>query len=93
MGVAFWILPRLRVDGRPTRGREAPMWLAYGALNAGILGAAATSLVAPAWTLVLVLARMAEVLAVALFAWHAWPRVRPAGNASARGAGGECARG
>lgn len=86
MGVAFWILPRLRVDGRPTRGRERAVWWSYGLLNAGIVTVAAAgagfgldgSPIGPATAAAV--GRLAEVAAVALFAWHAWPRVKPAGG-------------
>lgn len=84
MGVAFWILPRLRVDGRPTRGRERAVWWSYGLLNAGLLTVAAagadlgSGTVGPATAAAV--GRWMEAAAVALFAWHAWPRVKPAGG-------------
>ena len=81
MGVAFWILPRLRVDGRPTRGRERLIWWSYGLLNAGLAAVVAATLLAagPRQAAGVALGRLAEAAAVALFAWHAWPRVRGAG--------------
>lgn len=75
LGVAFWILPRFRTE--PARGDERPVWLAYGLINAGVAAA-----VLARWTGggVLPLARGAELAAVALFAWHAWPRVKAFGT-------------
>lgn len=76
MGVAFWILPRFAQG--PIRGNEAQAWLAYGLLNAGALIVG----VGPALgaTPILLLAgRICELLSVAAFAAHAWPRVKPLG--------------
>jgi heme/copper-type cytochrome/quinol oxidase subunit 1 len=72
MGVAFWILPR--VGGR--RGDPRPAWLAFGLINGGLLLAVASSLL-PALAPYALAARLLETLAVAAFALHAWPRVRP----------------
>jgi hypothetical protein len=76
LGVGYWILPRF-LRGAP-RGPAGPVWAAYGLLNAGVLLVCA----AP-WTgaesLLLLLGRAAEGLAAGLFAWHAWPRVKPHG--------------
>ncbi|HXE57834.1 MAG TPA: hypothetical protein VNK43_07530 [Gemmatimonadales bacterium] len=73
MGVAYWILPR-HPTGAP-RGREAPVWLAFGLLNAGVLGVGLTrALGGP--EAIAVAGRLLEALAAALFAAHAWPRVR-----------------
>ncbi len=36
MGVAFWILPRFGLG--PRRGNESLAWVAYGLINAGVLG-------------------------------------------------------
>jgi len=76
MGVAFWILPRFLRGA--ARGDERLVWLAYLLLNAGVL-----SVGAGAWLglpgAVLLAGRAAEVLAAALFALHAWPRVKPQG--------------
>jgi hypothetical protein len=82
LGVAYWILPRLRQEGRPVRGRERAAWTAYALLNAGIAAVIASVLVAPdqrQW--LLALGRSAEAAAALLFAWHAWPRVKAAGSA------------
>lgn len=74
MGVAFWILPRFQGQ----RGREAPAWMAFWLLNAGVLlaGLGAT-LALPAQ--VVLAGRLAEVAAVVTFAVHAWPRIKPVG--------------
>jgi hypothetical protein len=75
LGVAYWILPRFKA-GAP-RGAAWPAWAAFALLNAGIalvcvapwlpVGASAD------WQLT---GRIAEIGAAALFALHAWPRVR-----------------
>lgn len=76
MGVAFWILPRF-MQGK-ARGDESVVWVAYGLLNAGVLTAGVGSVLdAPA--MVLVVGRASELLSVAAFAIHAWPRVKPPG--------------
>ena len=74
MGVAFWILPRFRT----ARGDVRPAWVAFVLLNGGLLlaGLSAT-LGLPSW--VAVAGRLAEVAAVAAFAWHAWPRIKAIG--------------
>lgn len=84
MGVAYWILPR--APGRPEeRGRRA---LAIGAiilLNVGLLVAGAGPILgADGW---LAVGRGLELLAVAGFALHAWPRVRPVIGSSVRDSG------
>jgi hypothetical protein len=72
-GVAAWILPR-----RPAGARgpgEGALWLSWALLNAGVLAAGlggmggAPGALAP-------LGRLLELAAAALFAAHAWPRVR-----------------
>jgi hypothetical protein len=74
MGVAFWILPRIR--GR--RGNETLAWLAFILLNVGVwcvgLG---TWFGAPVG--VLLAGRVAEGAAVVVFGAHAWGRIRPLG--------------
>jgi hypothetical protein len=76
MGVGFWILPRY-MRGAP-RGDERLVWAAYGCLNAGVLLAGLGQWpAAPAW--VVITGRLSEFLAAALFASHAWPRVKPYG--------------
>ncbi|HEX6290067.1 MAG TPA: hypothetical protein VFZ66_12795 [Herpetosiphonaceae bacterium] len=80
LGVAYWILPRL--TGAGERGRPRWAWLSFGALNAGVLGAA---LALPLWSLyrtpwlggTLALAALLQVVALGAFIWHAWPRLQP----------------
>jgi hypothetical protein len=75
LGVAYWILPR--VSG-PRFGAERPRpWLAVAAyvlLNAALVFGAVVSLLPVPWPGILVAAL--ELLALLLFALHAWPRVR-----------------
>ena len=82
-GVAFWILPRLDASG--SRGDERPVWLCYGALNAGvILGAP----YAPIVNIMGLAARGAAyimvgglyLIAAAAFFHHTWPRIAPFGG-------------
>lgn len=76
MGVAFWILPRF-IHGAP-RGDERLVWAAYLALNLGVLSVGLGGwLAAP--PLVGLLGRALELAAAGLFAWHAWPRIKPHG--------------
>lgn len=71
-GVAFWILPRWQSQ----RGNVRPAWLALLLVNAGVwLVVLAGWLNWPAWSLMV--GRLLEVTAVAAFAAHAWPRVKP----------------
>ncbi len=74
MGVAFWILPRIR--GR--RGNETLAWLAFAALNAGVWCVGLGTL-ASGTSAVLLVGRLAEGVAVTAFAAHAWARIRPLG--------------
>jgi cbb3-type cytochrome oxidase subunit 1 len=73
MGVAYWILPRFR-EG-PPRGNVRAAVLGVAFLNAGIMAVAAGSLIGGRPS-VAVAGRSLEVLGVAAFAVHAWPRVR-----------------
>jgi heme/copper-type cytochrome/quinol oxidase subunit 1 len=74
LGVAFWILPRFLTD--QPRGSEAGAWLAFILLNGGLwlfnLGT-----FFGASQIVIFFGRLAEVTAVAAFAWHIWPRIIP----------------
>lgn len=72
MGVAYWILPRFQYH----RGDPRPAWLALVLVNAGVavIGVGA-ALGAPPW--VPWAGRAIEAAAVAAFAAHAWPRVKP----------------
>ena len=75
MGVAFWILPRY-LHGA-ARGDERLVWLAYILLNVGVLGAGMSAwLGLPGGVLA---GRAAELLAALLFAFQAWPRIKPQG--------------
>ena len=76
LGVAFWILPRF-LHG-PPRGDERPVLLTFGLLNVGVLlvGLSQAGGLHATWPLV---GRALEGLAAALFAWHAWPRVKAYG--------------
>lgn len=70
MGIVFWIGPRL-MHG-PARGNERLIWVAYGALNSGVLLVAFGQ-----WlnTLIWVtfVGRLLEFLAVAIVAAALWP--------------------
>ncbi|HQZ71833.1 MAG: hypothetical protein ACH37Z_01820 [Anaerolineae bacterium] len=77
LGVAYWILPRFRGD-RP-RGDRRPVWAAYMLLNVGVIALALGPWTARAGELALA-GRGAELAAVLLFAWNAWPRVKAAGG-------------
>jgi hypothetical protein len=73
MGVAFWILPRR--PGQASGRSDTLMWVVFGLLNGGILLAALGGDPAlPSW--IALPGRMAEALAVLLFASHAWTRQR-----------------
>ena len=76
MGIAFWILPRFARGA--VRGNEGLVRVAYILLNGGVL-----SVGVGAWLhapdVISLLGRVAELLAVAAFAWHAWTRVKPLG--------------
>lgn len=77
LGVAFWILPRF-LRG-VARGDERLVWLAYLFLNAGVLSVGlGTWLGAP--RAVLLAGRIAETVAMTLFAIQAAPRVKPQGT-------------
>jgi hypothetical protein len=73
MGVAFWILPRFRTG--PERGDERPALLALLLLNLGVVAAAAGGI--SGLDPLSLGGRIAQGLAAAAFAIHAWPRVKP----------------
>ena len=77
IGVAFWMLPRFSMQ--PQRGNETPVWTSFILLNGGILLMAIESFL-PAMALLGIAGRVMELLAVVLFAAHAWPRMRPFGE-------------
>jgi hypothetical protein len=73
-GVAYWILPRFRSG--PERGREELAWTAFVLVNLGVVmaGLGRSLPGGESWALA---GRVAETLAVAAFAAHAWPRIKP----------------
>lgn len=78
-GVAYWFFPR--VSKAQPYGRVAPAWIAYGALNVGLLLRVVAEPVVvwypvPAWRVVLVLSAVLQALGVAAFVIYLWPRVR-----------------
>jgi MFS family permease len=81
LGVAYWVFPRLQGAGE--RGRPRSAWISFGSLNGGVSGTAILLTLRPFWTAVwldalLALTALLQALALATFAWHAWPRVAPA---------------
>jgi hypothetical protein len=71
-GVAFWILPRWQTQ----RGDVRPAWVSLILLNLGVWVVVVAGWANwPAW--VLATGRLLEAAAVAAFARHAWPRVKP----------------
>ncbi len=75
LGVAYWILPRVPAPGLgPERPRPYLAAAAYGLLNAALAVSVIASLLPVPWPGVLVAAL--QLLALATFALHAWPRVR-----------------
>lgn len=78
MGVAQWILPRLGARGA-ARG-SGPAWVAYGALNAGLLlVVAAMAAPGPVAHALQLGGRAAEVAGVGAFIVSVWSRVRASG--------------
>jgi cbb3-type cytochrome oxidase subunit 1 len=75
-GVAYWILPRFRAGAE--RGRTALAWSAFGLLNGGVLAAALGGAMSAGG--VTTAGRIAEAMAAAAFALHAWARVKPFGK-------------
>jgi hypothetical protein len=75
MGVIFWIAPRFQ----SSRGDVRPIWGALLLLNAGIwLVIVGVVLDLDGWNVVV--GRLAEMCAMAIFAWHTWPRIKPTGK-------------
>lgn len=82
MGTAFWILPRFATTELYTRGHLKSrfgnvrlVWVAWVLVNLGVvLAVGGTVFNGPIWIAV---GRSLELAAVASFALHAWPRVRP----------------
>jgi len=73
LGVAYWILPRF--SSGPPRGNQGLAWLSFFVLNTGLWLAALGFLSSKPW--LLPAGRLIEIVAVALFVWGAWRRVRP----------------
>ncbi len=75
MGVAFWILPRLKSN--PPRGNVNLIWGTLILLNMGIVMVVIQSLISMSW---LALAgRLLETSSVLLFVLASWQRVKPMG--------------
>ncbi len=77
MGVAFWIFPRFGWSLPHSRGSEALIWASFCLLNAGIC-LAASSIWIPASLLA---GRLAEGMAVIVYAAASWQRIKPHGRA------------
>jgi hypothetical protein len=80
LGMAYWILPRL--DGTSNRGRPVLAWSSLVMLNAGVAGTTTLLLIRAflpqsGLDLLLIPTALLHPLALATFAGHAWPRVRP----------------
>lgn len=73
MGVAFWILPRFS-SGAP-RGNEVPIYSAFVVLNLGIWIVALQSYLGLPW--VAPTGRVLEAIAVVLFMFGSWRRIKP----------------
>jgi hypothetical protein len=71
-GVAYWMFPRVERGAAPTDWRG---WAVFILLNTGLLLRIVTepTLVRGPW---LPLAALLQFLAMAVFAWSIWPRVR-----------------
>jgi hypothetical protein len=75
MGVAFWIFPRFGW-GRPrSRGNERLIWVSFWSLNAGLC----LFILEPWLPVMLLVARLAEVAAVIVYAFGTWRRIKPHG--------------
>jgi hypothetical protein len=77
IGVAFWMLPRLSTP--PVRGNESVVQVSFFCLNWGILCVCLQAFSGKT-SLLGVMGRILEFIAILLFAAHAWPRVRPFGE-------------
>ena len=75
MGVIFWIAPRFQ----SSRGDVRLVWGALFFLNAGVWLVSLTAVIdLDGWNIVA--GRLAEIAAVAAFAWHTWPRIKAIGQ-------------
>ena len=75
MGVAFWILPRLRSNS--PRGNATWVWCALGLLNAGIVAVAIQPFAGADWFSLV--GRILETTGVLLFVLTSWRRIKPLG--------------
>lgn len=79
MGIAFWILPRF--SDQPRFGNAALGWWSFALFNGGVLSSAAGG-----WSangLLVLVGRVAVLVAVVLFVIVIWPRVKPLGGYAA----------
>lgn len=76
LGVAYWILPRVYLR---ERGRRAWAWAGFAVFQAGLVLTvmAAAGLWVPEAASLFAPALILQTAGVALFAVHAWPRIRP----------------
>jgi hypothetical protein len=84
LGMAYWLLPRLDAQGE--RGSPGWAWTSFAAINGGVGGAALLLLVRTWWhapwlDALLVVAALAQIVALLAFARHAWPRIVPVTSA------------
>jgi hypothetical protein len=77
LGVAYWILPRIRLA---ERGRRGWAWTGFITLQSGLTLTTISGfgLWLPAFNEFFAPAICLQVFGVGLFAIHAWPRIRPA---------------
>ncbi len=75
MGVAFWILPRFSKG--PLRGNERLSWAAFFVINSGILLVALEGITDIQW--LAMVGRTMELLALTLFAFGNWRRIKAHG--------------
>lgn len=76
MGIAFWALPRYL--HAPKRGDERPAWAAWILLNASVAMIVLAPYLPLGWLKPAGISF--ETLAVALFSFYAWPRIKPIGT-------------
>ena len=77
VGVAYWILPRINVG---ERGRRTWAWAAFVVFQFGLVLALISGLGFwwPTAAVLFAPALILQLIAIILFAVHAWPRIRPA---------------
>ncbi len=76
IGVSFWMLPRLPGN---VRQHEQWVWVGFIWLNIGILLVSAEPFF-PNLPYLALVGRVSELLAIALYVFHIWRRVRPFGD-------------